>query len=296
MKAIGVDLGGHSITAALVENGLILSRLSTPTGDRRPESVVAKISGMIKKLGAGIRYPVGAGIPGVLDAAREKTLIMPNFPGWEDMPLKAILSDGADLPVIIENDANCHALGEGWIGAAAGLSDFILMALGTGIGGGMVIGGRLVKGFHGMAGEPGHMAMGSEELCGCGSRGHLEAISGADALERQAMARGLPADLKYLWTRIEDPDVFPLWDRALDCLARAIASAIHLIDPQAVILGGGLSRGKGFLQRLTPRVTACLAPPFRSTLDLKLSTLGDDAPVIGAAALALKQHAADEPI
>lgn len=288
MRAVGVDLGGHNITAALVENGSIVNRLAAPTAGREPQTVLAKISEMVKALCGGEHYPVGVGIPGMLDAPREKTLMLPNFPGWDGLPLKDMLVSKTGLPVAIENDANCHALGEGWSGAAAGMSDFILFTLGTGIGGGIVTGGKLLRGFHGMAGEPGHMPVGSDELCGCGSRGHMEAISGADALERQARARGLPTDLEYLWTLRNDPETAPLWDKALDHLARGTTSAIHLLDPQAVIFGGGLSRGENFLETLKPLVAAYLAPPFRKTLDLRLSALGDDAPVIGAAALTLE--------
>lgn len=288
MKAVGVDLGGHNITAALVEGGRIIRRLSAPTSVREPETVLAAIAGMIKTLAAGAFCPAGIGIPGMLDAAREKVLMLPNFPGWDGLPVKNILEAETGLPVRIENDANCHAAGEGWGGAAAGISDFILFALGTGVGGGIVIGGKVLKGFHGMAGEPGHMVLGTDEPCGCGSRGHLEAISGADALERQARARGLSPDLKHLWTRRNCPEAAPLWNKALDCIARGTASAVHLLDPQAVIFSGGLSRGVGFLETLRPLVTDYLAPPFRKTLDLRLGALGDDAPVIGAAALALE--------
>jgi len=168
------------------------------------------------------------------------------------------------------------------------MTDYILLTLGTGIGGGIVIGGRILKGFHGMAGEPGHLVVGSGEPCGCSSHGHLEGISGADALERTAKSMGLQPDLKYLWTRRTDPAVAPLWDRGLDHLAKGIASAIHLFDPQAVILGGGMSRGEGFIDVLKPRVVDYLALPFRKTLDLRPSLLGNDAPTIGAAALTRK--------
>lgn len=288
MKAVGVDLGGHNITAALVEKGRPLARLSTPTAGRDPDAVLGQITAMIEKVAPGANLPVGVGIPGMLDAGREKTLLLPNFPGWEGLPVRAMLSARTGLPVRIENDANCHALGEGWAGAAAGMSDFVLFALGTGVGGAVVTGGRLLKGSHGMAGEPGHMVLGGDEPCGCGARGHLEAVSGADALERQARARGLPPDIKLLWTRRNDPDAASLWNKALDFIARGVASAIHLLDPEAVIFAGGLSRGEGFLGALTPMVKNYLAPPFRKTLDLRLGVLGNDAPVIGAAALALE--------
>ena len=285
MRAVGVDLGGHKIAAALVEDGHILRRISEPTSGREPDGILSQIAVMAKSLGACADCPVGVGIPGVLDAARETALLLPNFSGWNGLPLRKMLSSKIGLPVAMENDANCHALGEGWGGAAVGMDDFLLLALGTGIGGAIVIGGRILKGFHGMAGEPGHLVVGSGEPYGCGSHGHLEGISGADALERQAAAMGLQPDLKYLWTRRTDPAVAPLWDRGLDHLAKGIASAVHLLDPQAVILGGGLSRGEDFLAVLRPRVLDYLAAPFRKTLDLRLSLLGNDAATIGAAAL-----------
>ena len=285
MKAVGVDLGGHKIAAAFVEDGLILDRISEQTDIREPDAVLGKIALLARSLGAGEDCPVGVGIPGMLDAGRAISLQLPNFPGWSGLPVKKILSSKIGARVEIENDANCHALGEGWQGAAAGMTDFILFTLGTGIGGGIVVNGRILRGSHGMAGEPGHLVVGTAEPCGCGSFGHLEGISGADALERQAVAMGLQPDLKYLWSKRADPEVAPLWNRGLDHLAKGIVSAIHLFDPQAVILGGGLSRGEGFLDLLRPRITDYLAPPFRKVLDLRLSLLGNDAATIGAAAL-----------
>ncbi|MFA7364659.1 MAG: ROK family protein [Aminobacteriaceae bacterium] len=288
MRAIGIDLGGHKIAAALVEDGRIVQRLTEPTPGREPDDVTAQVAKMAGTLGAGPECPVGVGIPGMLDTLRETALLLPNFSGWNNLPVRKILSAKIGLPVEIENDANCHALGEGWGGAAAGMTDYVLFTLGTGIGGGIVINGRILRGFHGMAGEPGHLAVGAGEPCGCGSHGHLEGISGADALERNAEGMGLQPDLKYLWTRRSDPSVAPLWDRALDHLAKGIASTVHLLDPQAVILGGGLSRGEGFLDVLRPRVIDYLASPFKKILDLRLSLLGNDAAVIGAAALTRK--------
>lgn len=289
MITAGVDLGGHRITAALVEKGRSLSRISEATSAREPDKVLAQIASMVKSLGAGTGTPVGVGIPGILDYKRETALSLPNFRGWDGLPVRKKLASLLNSPVVLENDANCYALGEGAPGgAAAELDHYLLFTLGTGVGGAVVLGGRLLRGAHGMAGEPGHMVVGEGEPCGCGSHGHLEAITGADALERRAAVLGLQPDMKYLWTRRRDPAVAPLWDRALEHLAKGIASAVHLLDPRAVVLGGGLSRGEGFLEALRPRVVEYLAPPFRKILDLRLSRLGDDAPVIGAAMMAME--------
>ena len=286
MKAVGVDLGGHKIAAALVEDGRVIQRLSEGTSGRDPETVVSQVAGAVRRLGASCSCPVGVGIPGMLDGKRETALLLPNFPGWSGIPLRRMLEARVGLPMALENDANCYAVGEGWGGAARGMSDYLLFTLGTGIGGGFVVNGKLLRGFHGIAGEPGHLVVGAGEPCGCGATGHLEAISGADALERRASSMGLQPDLKYLWSRRGDSAVAPLWDRCLDYLARGIASAVHLFDPQAVILGGGMSRGEGFMDALRPRVLGYLASPFRKGLDLRTSVLGGDAPLVGAAFLA----------
>ncbi|MFA7620464.1 MAG: ROK family protein [Aminobacteriaceae bacterium] len=287
MRAIGVDLGGHNIAAALVEDGHILERISEPTSGREPRMAIEQIASMAEKLGSDAKLPVGVGIPGVLDKEREVTLLLPNFTGWNGLPVRSTLSTILGRPVKIENDANCYALGEGWGGAARGMTDYVLLTLGTGIGGGIVISGEILKGFHGMAAEPGHIVTGTTEPCGCTSRGHMEAVSGADALERQAKGMGLEPDLKRLWIRRHEETVSPLWTRWLDHLGRGIASIIQLLDPQAVILGGGLSQGEGLIDALRPNVISYLAPPYREYLDLRTSTLGSDAPIIGAAALAL---------
>lgn len=288
MKAIGVDLGGHKIAAALVEDGHIVERIFETTSGREPDGVIAQIAALVRHLGASLGCPVGVGVPGMLDARRETALLLPNFSGWNGLPLRKMLSAKIGFPVELENDANCYALGEGWGGAAVEMTDYILLTLGTGVGGGIVINGKILKGYHGMAGEPGHLVVGAGEPCGCGSHGHLEGISGADALERQARSMGLQPDLKYLWTQRTDPAVAPLWDRGLDHLAKGIASAVHLMDPQAIILGGGLSRGEDFLNVLKPRVVDYLSAPFRKTIDMRLSLLGNDAATIGAAALTRK--------
>ena len=200
LRAIGIDLGGHNTKAALVIDGTIQERLEEATAPgRRQEEVCAQVARLAEALSpAGEVVPVGLGVPGMLDSFREHIKKMPNFPNWEGVPLKTFLEERLSRPVAIENDANCYALGEGWAGAAKGLSSYVVITLGTGVGGGIVLDGKLLKGAHGMAGELGHIAIGKDEYCGCGGRGHLEAISGADALERLARSWGIPDDPR-LW-------------------------------------------------------------------------------------------------
>ncbi|HAF50549.1 MAG TPA: ROK family protein [Synergistaceae bacterium] len=289
MRAIGIDLGGHNTKAALVVDGTIQERLEEATAPgRRQKEVCAQVARLAEALSpAGEVVPVGLGVPGMLDTFREHIKKMPNFPNWEGVPLKALLEERLSRPVAIENDANCYALGEGWTGAAKGLSSYVVITLGTGVGGGIVLDGKLLKGTHGMAGELGHIAIGKDEYCGCGGRGHLEAISGADALERLARSWGIPDDLSRLWRERRNPVIADFWNIALDAWGRALASIAHTLDPEAIVIGGGLSRGEGFLESLHPHVIPYLALPFREALDLRLSLLGNDAAIIGAAAVAL---------
>ncbi|HPQ78495.1 MAG: ROK family protein [Thermovirgaceae bacterium] len=284
MKAIGIDLGGHFIKGALVEEGSVTTREKTPTPESRcPDEVVRTVSAMISRLDpGGTARGVGVGFPGMLDRGREKVLQAPNFPLIENYPFRSRVSRACGREVYLENDANCAALGEGADGAAKGLTDFAMFTLGTGIGGGIVSGGRLLTGAYGKAAELGHLAVGDGTECGCGAPGHAEAVFGADALKRSFAKARIKGNLPDLWKRRDEPEVALVWGRALDVLARLVASVVHVLDPQAVILGGGFSRNQGFVETLEPLVINYTAPPFRKTLDIRLSALGDDAALIGA--------------
>ena len=150
-----------------------------------------------------------------------------------------------------------------------------------------------MTGAHGMAGELGHIVLGHDEPCGPGCRGlgHFEAMCGADALERKATNMGLGSApvLKELWRRKDDPAVAPLWDFALDNIARGIASLVHVFDPEFVIIGGGLRKGEGFMELLKARVPRYLGEPFIQTLKIRSSELDTDAPIFGAVASVLSR-------
>ncbi|MDR2179100.1 MAG: ROK family protein [Synergistaceae bacterium] len=304
VRAIGVDLGGHKVVAGRVEGNVIRERFEEPTDpSRQLTPVIAQVARMARELGADKDTPVGICIPGGIDAARERSLMVANFEGWNGLPLRRMFEDELGQCVAIENDANAYALGEGFAGAAKGMTDYVVLTLGTGIGGGIVVGGRLLTGAHGIAGELGHMVLGHDEPCGPGCRGfgHLEAMCGADALERKAREMGLPPVLKDLWLmrdprvtdprvtdpKVTDPRVVSLWDLALNDIARGIATLVHILDPQAVIVGGGLRKGAGFMELLEGRIYRYLGEPFKQTMNLCSSALDTDAPIFGAAASAL---------
>jgi glucokinase len=293
--SVGIDLGGHNIKAGLVEDGVIIDRVEEKTESRHYEPVIGQIGRIAKMLGANSNVPVGVGIPGGLDAAREKALMITNFIDWNGLPLRSMIEKAAEAPVKIENDANAYALGEGCKGAAEGLSDYVVLTLGTGLGGGIIIGGNVLSGSHRLAGELGHMIIGNDEKCGggCGGKGHIETFCAADALERVSFEKKLFAigeipDMKKLWERRNEKDIADFWDTVLDSLAKGVATIMHVFDPQAIIFGGGLSQGEGFIDSLRPSVMPYLGMPYRGFLDLRSSVHGNDAAIIGAAVCALK--------
>ncbi|MCF7935413.1 MAG: ROK family protein, partial [Synergistales bacterium] len=168
MRSLGVDLGGHNLRVAMVEDGRIVEHAREATAsDRGMQAVLAQIARLARQVTAGAEgVPLCVGVPAFLDIQREVALRMPNFPGWEGAPLAAELRRHIDAPLTLENDANCYAVGEGRFGAARGYDSFVVLTLGTGIGGGIVLGRRLLRGSRGMAAEPGHLVMGGDAPCG----------------------------------------------------------------------------------------------------------------------------------
>ncbi len=305
---LGIDLGGHKIAAGIVRVGPEglpvpgrVSRRPTPEG-RDPRAVVdALAAAVLGLLGEEGRVPspgadrerkevfVGVAVPAMLDAPRRRVLQAPNFPGWEGFPLPERLAsrleaEGIGARVRMENDANGYLLGEVAGGAARGMTDAVLFTLGTGIGGGVLVGGRLVTGFRGMGGEIGHLTVADGPLCGCGGLGHVEACAAADGIERSAREAGLPGDVAAIWAN-PSPRARALRERVVDALGRAVANVTVILDPEAVILGGGISRAEGLVGAVRAAACRYLPLPYRETLDLRLAALGAEAAILGAASL-----------
>jgi glucokinase len=286
--ALAIDLGGHTISAALVEHGALREIIEENTHPSRElVPVTRQIREILEKFGTP-EIPLGIGVPGFLDSPREVLRSSPNFPTWRDVPLREFWQRELGRKVLVENDANCYALGEGFAGEARGMKDYVVFTLGTGIGGGLVSGGRLITGSHGMGSESGHIWTNHQGFCagGCAGKGHLEALAGADGIAKVAKNLGLPQDVKTFWTlREKDPRAFQAWETILTHLAGAIASVMHLLDPQVVILGGGISKAPGLIPALEEKILPLLALPFREVLNLRVSSLGKEAPLFGAASL-----------
>ena len=294
MKVIGIDLGGHNTAAAEIDLacGLCGEVVEVPTpSSRTAADVFQTIADIVKEVTPEKELLIGIGIPGYLNRSRTRVALLTNFNGINNMELPVLLEaylekQGLCASVKMENDANCAALGEGIGGAAQGCADYTVLTLGSGVGSGVVSGGRLLIGAHGMAGEAGHMSVGAEKnLCLCGGFMHLEQSFSADRIEKRAAAAMLPADFKELWTRRSEERIRPLMGDALDTLARSIASLCVVTDPEMIILCGGISRALGLREELLPLVLNYLPIPYRETFDLRISALGSKAALIGAGSL-----------
>jgi glucokinase len=276
---LGVDIGGTDMKAALVEDGAARDFSSLPT-PRTPGEMVEAIAAL-----AGDAEAIGLAVPGVVDDANGIAVWSENL-DWRDVPFAALVRERCGLPTVLGHDVRAGALAETRIGAAAGMGDVVYLSIGTGIAAGIVLGGRLHAGG-GYAGEIGHTHAGHDEPCACGGRGCLEAIASAAAIARRYTARsGRPAAGAAEVLAAGDPDALQVWDDALDALAGALAWVASVLAPEAVVVGGGLSRaGAALFDPLNERIPRRLT--FQRVPRVIPAALGERAGCMGAALLAL---------
>ncbi|MET9020542.1 ROK family protein [Actinopolymorpha sp. NPDC004070] len=292
-----LDVGGTSMKGALVDaERRVRARMSfpTPVADG-PDAVVDQIGSALETLAArapeiGLDAPVAAGlvVPGIVDEPRGVAVAAANI-GWENAPLVAVLQDRLGIPVALGHDVRGGGLAERVLGAGAGARDTLFIALGTGIAASCIVDGRpLVAG--GYAGEVGHVVVEPDgELCGCGGRGCLERVASAAAVARRYTARtgtlvSGAADVA-LRVREGDPDAQAVWDEAVAALVTVLHTAVTLLGPEVVIVGGGLAEAEDLLldplrRGLEDRLT------FQRRPRLVRAALGDQAGCLGAALLA----------
>jgi glucokinase len=309
--AIGVDLGGTELRAALVDGqGQVLDHAQTRTDAAGgPDAVIAQILALVALIrGRTGVLPAGVGVgsPGPLDARAGVVIAPPSLTGWDRVPLRAILADRLGLPVALDNDGHAAALGEWRFGAAIGLSDFVYVTVSTGIGGGIVCDGRLLRGRGGLAGHIGHMIVTEDPVaCACGNRGCWEALASGPALGRAAriaaqrrpdsvLAATGTVDARRVGeaARCGDALALDLIEREARWLGLGITSLLHLFSPERVLVGGGLS---AVFDLMAPTLTATVArramPVFRAVPILP-AALGPRTGVIGAATLILAPEGA----
>ncbi len=284
---IGIDLGGHHIAAGLLQEGKILKKLERATPENRdPGAVIDAMAAMVEELGKeGPLEGIGVGLPGLLSRDRERVVTLPNLKGWEGFPARQVLSERLGLPVALANDCHCAALGELERGAAADLKDFVFISLGTGIGGAVFAGRKVITGARGWAGEAGHIPLMYDAPCGCGGRGHIESFFSADRLEEWGAKTPWGSDMAVLWEHHEEAGLAPLWGRALTALACCLGAITALLDPEAIVIGGGLSNLPGLIDEVQDYLLPLLGLHCRPGPQLRKAALGADGALIGAASL-----------
>lgn len=310
---VGVDVGGTKVAVLVTRDSDTVvnrARLATDTGsgDAAAQGIAAAIRAALEGTDYGVQdiRAIGVATPGQIDVENGIVTFAANIP-WRMYPLRDRLKEalglGADVPVVVDNDANVAALGEQVYGAGRGSKDMIYMTLGTGIGGGVIINGRVFHGGLGFAGEIGHIILLADgPLCGCGQHGCLEVLAAGPAIlryARESLKQGQQSALSGQEGQLTgvavaqaaeagDPVAKAAFEKAGHYLGLGILSIFRAFDPQTLVIGGGLAA-----------VGDLLLEPARKTIDagssgnlayvnnlLRMSTLGEDAGVWGAVALA----------
>ncbi|MDR0292992.1 MAG: ROK family protein [Oscillospiraceae bacterium] len=307
MMRIGIDLGGTNIAAGLIDDGMEIVAQDTVRTPPGADAIVNEMEVLAHSLcsQAGLRLSdiecAGIGSPGAIDP-REGMVVYSNNLNFRNVPLAVMLSHRLDMTVHIGNDANVAALGEFHAGAGRHISSMIMVTLGTGVGGGIVLGGRIYDGFNGMGGEVGHMAVVKDgEPCSCGRNGCWEAYASATGLirmTRSAISRNPDSLLKsiaidkgkvsgrtaFLAARRGDAAGNEVVEKYLSYVACGAANLINLFQPEMLCFGGGISNeGQYLIDRMLPMLEPELYDVGDRRTRVCLAELGNDAGIIGAA-------------
>ena len=310
---IGVDVGGTKISAGLVgEHGTLVATERTESPAKHPQQIVSTIGELVRTLSAERDVEaVGASAAGFVDKARSMVTFAPNL-AWRDEPLKELLEQETGFPVVVENDANAAAWGEFTFGAGEDVDDFLMLTIGTGVGGGVVLDGQLMRGGFGFGGEVGHIGMVPDGVpCGCGNLGCLESYgsgtalvrmtheaAGADPTQAAALLEAAGGSVSaitgpMITSAAQDGDVFA---RARlvelgDWIGRGVATLAAVLDPTVVVIGGGVSEAGDLLLDPVRRSFAehVTAGDHRPIADIRLAELGNEGGMIGVADLARRR-------
>ncbi|WP_375389242.1 ROK family glucokinase [uncultured Amnibacterium sp.] len=308
MQAIGIDIGGTKIAGGVVDElGTIARFERVPTDANDSAAIEAAIVAMIERLADGQRLPVGVAAPGFIDAGQSTVYYTPNIP-WRNEPLRERLEGRLGLPVVVDNDANAAGWAEFRFGAGRLVSDMVMITSGTGVGGAVIAGDRLLRGGFGVAGELGHMRVVPDGIpCGCGARGCIEQYGSGRALQRMAglVADGggigaalaaereraggvLPGAVIGRLVQEGDPGAVAALAELGSWIGQACSSLAVVLDPQLFVIGGGVADAG---DRLLGPVRAAFAGHlpargFHPEPVFAVAELGNEAGVVGAADLA----------
>lgn len=312
---IGIDLGGTNLRiAAVAADGRILEKISLDTEvnhgrERVVTDMCAAVTEIELRLQSSKMVGIGIGVPGIINLANGMIRQSPNLPGWSDFPVRDDIERRLRTHVILENDANAAALGEKWVGAGRDASGLCMITVGTGIGGGLILDGRVWHGMDGMAGELGHMTIDPNgALCGCGNLGCIEAYASASAITRMAMAAirvgrspslahaaeelgELTAEIVYIKAKQGDVVAREIFEMAGRSLGVGLANLINIFNLPLYVIGGGVARA---WDAFAPAMMAELGKRslvYRSTQTrITPSSLGAEAGLLGAAYLPLMRE------
>jgi glucokinase len=305
-QVLAVDLGGTKCSAAVVDRkGKIVSCRTVPVDVSSRSGPVRQIVGLAEDLAGGKKpkdayFGAAVAVPGLV--RRNGTVWAPNLPGWEQMPLARGLTRSLAIPVRVESDRNAAVLGEWWLGAARGKSDAIVLMIGTGIGAGILSGGQIIRGAHELSGCVGWMTVTREQVLKAQGRGELESLAAGPAIASSAQQRlqwGEASDLGRLdVTKITAHEVaaaarrgdrlaVDIFNRAGRLLGFAVANLVSLLDPEVIILGGGLAVVADlYLGSLRQAMHERAQPLAAGKVRVVVSRIADTVNLLGCARLA----------
>jgi glucokinase len=303
-KYITVDVGGTQIRVAVFPENSIepleQKKIKTQGDGKTP---VERLIGVLTEIWPvdGEVNSIAIAAPGYLDPKRGVVISAPNIPGWQNLPLAEILTEKFNVPVYLGNDANLAALGEWKYGAGRGHGNLLYVTISTGIGGGIILENQLINGATGMAGEIGHvMAVPDGPMCGCGKRGHIEAVASGTGIAhyvKEKIDAGVPSvfpvgsspSAKEIAVAAREGDKLSneAFELAGFYLGRTFADFLHILNPSILIMGGGVSMSGDLIMKpmkasLEKHV---ISPEYLTNLTIVTAALGDDAGLLGALAL-----------
>jgi glucokinase len=297
---VGVDVGGTNIKLGLVDpSQRVIDRTNlitkSFTRDRKKliDAIVAQIVGIIEKNGLTSKdiHGVGIGLPGLIDTPNGIVHLLPNIPGWRNVPLKKILESRLKNRVFLENDVNLIALGEWKYGAGRGAKNMVCMTLGTGVGAGLVLDNRLYRGPGFAAGELGHMPLNEEgPACGCGGYGCFERYVGNGQLMAQAAGVMKKKDITLEEMRElaekGNPKALKFWKQVATHVGNGLIGTINLLNPERIVIGGGVSNNYAFLFPTVREIIRKRAMVTQASMvKVVRAALGNDAGILGAQVL-----------
>lgn len=301
-QVIGIDFGGTSVKLAVVEGETLLTEIHRiPTQDfESPDLLIERISDVVARI--RLKHPsvsaIGVGVPGAVNFSTGMTYNLTNVKGWSEVPLRDILAEKSGLPTVIDNDANCMAYAEWKFGAARGCHHAVCVTLGTGVGGGLILNNQLFRGASYAAGEIGQMSIDLNGVPGpYGNTGALERYIGNRQITGMAAdiyrERGAPVPVDHTPEALAelggkgDPVALEVWTKVATCLGFSLMSVVYLLNPEAIVIGGGVSEAGALLfDPLKKTLKNSLTAECFDHLRIVPARFGNTAGMIGSSAMA----------